>query len=139
MFISPSYRDTAGGAVRVLSAYQLAEDHNLPELDGQFFDGPSDRLLIVLAQEKLFGAHGAGFETVNFLIKCRCGSACPLLLEERVAGLADNRKQPCATVRPVEPAKKLQGAQVRCLYQVLRVTVVAGQPAGQVVRGIQMG
>jgi hypothetical protein len=49
---------------------------------------------------------------MNFLVKGRFEAACPLLFDPGITGIADDRQQPSAAVRPAEPAKEFEGAQV---------------------------
>src|SRR3954451_24291111 len=81
-----------GGDLLVRQAFQLAEDDRLPELQGQFFHGPSDRLLLILAQELRSRVHGVRPYAVDLLVERRGGAACPLPLEPGVTGVADDRE-----------------------------------------------
>src|SRR5262249_13256705 len=61
-----------------------------------------------------------------------------VLLQPGIASVADHAQQPGATFAAVEAVEEPIRPQVRFLHQVLRVVIVAGQPAGQVERGVEV-
>jgi hypothetical protein len=62
----------------------------------------------------------------------------PLLVEPIVEAVAHDSQEPGTAVAAAEPAKELERAQAGLLDHVLRVGVVARQPARQIVSGVHM-
>ena len=56
-----------------------------------------------------------------------------------VERMPHNGENPGFAVLALKAGKRLQSAQVGLLDQILRVLLIARQPARQVVRGVQMG
>jgi hypothetical protein len=52
--------------------------------------------------------------------------------------VTDNREQPRAGVFPAKTSKKLERAQTRFLHHILRIVVVAREPASKIASRIQM-
>src|SRR3954470_16587179 len=64
-----------GRDLLVRQTFHLAEDDHLAEVHGEFFHGPSDRLLLVLADQLSFGIHAVGSYPVNLLVEGPGGPA----------------------------------------------------------------
>jgi hypothetical protein len=62
----------------------------------------------------------------------------PILPQPRLAGVAHDRQQPDSTVAAAKTVKKFKRAQAGLLSHVFRIMLIAGQPAGQIVRGVEM-
>jgi hypothetical protein len=76
---------------------------------------------------------------VYFLIK-RCREINrPILFQQRVRGVPDNRQQPGSGVGAMESAEGLKCAQIGLLNDILRILFVTEQPSRQVVRGVHVG
>src|SRR3954453_3977548 len=78
-----------GRDLLVRQTFHLAEDDHLAEIHGEFFHGPSDRLLPVLAKQLSLGTHAVGADPVDLLVEGPGGPACAALLEPGVAGVAN--------------------------------------------------
>ena len=62
----------------------------------------------------------------------------PILPQPRVAGVAHDRQQPDSTVAAAKIVKKFKRAQAGLLGHVFRIMLIAGQPSGQIVCGVEM-
>src|SRR6185369_17494469 len=91
------------------------------------------------AQQLRLGTGTAGLDRVDFLIE-RLRDLLPalLLVQPGVERAADNGEQPGPRVGTLEAVEELHGAQAGGLPDLFRVLIVAGEPAGQVVRRVQM-
>ena len=61
-----------------------------------------------------------------------------LAAQPREARVADYREKPGPAVATVKAVKESKGAQVSFLNEIFRVLLVASQPAGQIVRSVQV-
>src|SRR4029077_2334040 len=79
-----------------------------------------------------------GCLAVNLLVKFDRRFGRPVLLHPRVTSIAHDREQPRPHIPALVAVEKSKGAQKSFLRHVLRVVIVSRQPAGKVVRRVQM-
>jgi hypothetical protein len=75
---------------------------------------------------------------MNFFVEHLSRIVPSILLQPRVARIPNDGEQPSPYVSALVAIEKSKGAQTGFLRHVLRVLVVPGQPAREVVRGVQV-
>jgi hypothetical protein len=130
-----------GGDLLVRQPLELAQHHRFAEGERQRLEALAQQPAVRLAQQLDLGVGAADADLrMDLLVEWIDDLVAPLpLLQEAVERVADDGEQPGAGVGAVEAVEKLQRPQDGGLQHVLGVRIVAGQPAGQIVRGVEMG
>jgi len=94
--------------------------------------------MVPLLQEQYIRRSRFVSRAMEFFIKKGTRFLPPVALEPIVKGVANDAQQPGTAVAAPESAQKLEGSQVGFLDDVLRVRLVAREPACQIIRRIHV-
>ncbi len=109
-----------------------------PEFVRQSFQGPMQAFRIGFLTKGLPDFRFSGC-LMNFFIERFGRFVLSQFLDHGVANISQDRHQPGLAVSAPKTGKGLVRAQVSLLHGILGILVVTQEPAGQIVRGIEMG
>src|ERR1700732_1759155 len=99
---------------------------------------PPHQYAVVFTRESFFWGQRERIGSKEFFVKFRRRVLRTILMQPGIAGVADDLEHPGADIPPSEATEKSEGPHEGFLHHVLRILVVAGQPARQVISGIEM-
>jgi len=121
----------------VSEAIEIVQHDDLAKVIGQFIEGALEGFGIGFLAECL-ACIGLTRGLMNFFVERLGCLVTARLLNHGKTNIAQNRHQPGLAVSPAEAGKGLVSPQIGILHRVFGVLIVAQEPAGKVISGIQM-
>jgi hypothetical protein len=126
------------GYLGIRKAPELTEHDGLAQPDRKPLEGILERLRIRVSQQIYLWVTAAAFAAVRLLVEADLELVGPIFPEPGVTGVAHDSEQPATAVSTSEAVEKAKGFEICILYDVLGVVLVAQQPAGKVVGGVEV-